>query len=99
MNVMNPEGSEHSFGPDTRGGMPVSPPRVRRKKDGTTRYEKEIAGSPKLADDPMERRWVGSWLMGETIGKGASGRWDPIRVGHFIDSNTVSELWGPGFSF
>ena len=77
----------------------ISPPRVRRKKDGTTRYEKEIAGSPKLADDPTERKWVGSWLMGETIGKGASGAWDSIQLGLFIASKTVSEFPGPGFSF
>lgn len=51
---------------------PISPPRLRRG-NGTTRYEKEIAGAPKLADDPGERRWVGPWLMGDTIGKGASG--------------------------
>ena len=51
----------------------ISPPRVSRRGTGTTRYEKEIAGAPKLADDPNERKWVGPWLMGETIGKGASG--------------------------
>ncbi|KAF9518987.1 hypothetical protein BS47DRAFT_119079 [Hydnum rufescens UP504] len=56
----------------------ISPPRVHRRGTGTTRYEKEIASMPKLADDPNERKWVGPWLMGETIGKGASGR---VRLG------------------
>lgn len=52
---------------------PISPPRVTRRGNGTTRYEKEIASTPKLADDPEERKWVGPWLLGDTIGKGASG--------------------------
>lgn len=51
----------------------ISPPRVARRHTGTTRYEKELASTPKLADDPSERKWIGPWLMGDTIGKGASG--------------------------
>lgn len=59
----------------------ITPPRVARRGTATTRYEKELAGTPKLADDPDERKWVGPWLLGDTIGKGASGAWLPVASG------------------
>ncbi|KAF8317788.1 uncharacterized protein EI90DRAFT_3084997 [Cantharellus anzutake] len=74
MNVINSGGDDQHYVTNTSRVKPISPPRLKRKKDGATRYEKEIAGSPKPPDDFTERRWVGPWLMGETIGKGASGR-------------------------
>lgn len=58
----------------------IFPPRVAGRGGGTTRYEREVSGTPKLADDPYERKWVGPWLLGDTIGKGASGARSQFRL-------------------
>lgn len=52
-----------------------SPPRLRTRTTGQTRYEKEVARNhDKLSDEDKDPSAVGPWILGDTIGKGTSGR-------------------------
>ncbi|KAG8979655.1 hypothetical protein FRB90_008028, partial [Tulasnella sp. 427] len=53
-----------------------SPPRVAQRGRGTgqTRYEKEVAASGGKVDTHGDPPSLGPWVMGDTIGKGSSGR-------------------------
>lgn len=52
----------------------MSPPRVKGRVTGTTRYEKEVASARGISSeedrDPIA---LGPWILGDTIGKGTSG--------------------------
>lgn len=53
-----------------------SPPRVvqRGRGNGQTRYEKEVAASGGKVDTHGDPPSLGPWVLGDTIGKGSSGR-------------------------
>ncbi|GJJ13769.1 hypothetical protein Clacol_008025 [Clathrus columnatus] len=58
----------------------VTPPRAPKQGNSNrthlTRWEKEkaAAGSADAFDHPNDPKFIGPWIIGETIGKGASGR-------------------------
>lgn len=55
----------------------LTPPFVPKKSNRAcpTRWEKEkaAAGSSGAFDHPNDPKFIGPWILGETIGKGASG--------------------------
>ncbi|KAG8947666.1 hypothetical protein FRC04_010600 [Tulasnella sp. 424] len=53
-----------------------SPPKVaqRGRGNGQTRYEKEVAASGGKVDTHGDPPSLGPWVLGDTIGKGSSGR-------------------------
>ncbi|KDQ07769.1 hypothetical protein BOTBODRAFT_119569, partial [Botryobasidium botryosum FD-172 SS1] len=50
--------------------MSLSPPRATRT--GHSRYEKEVAAHPGSSTEDRPK-WLGPWLLGDTLGKGTSG--------------------------
>ncbi|KAJ3784680.1 hypothetical protein GGU10DRAFT_388097 [Lentinula aff. detonsa] len=65
--------------PSVKGGTPPSPPRaptIKYSAPHGTRWDKEkaAAGGAHAFDLPSDPKVLGPWIIGECVGKGASGR-------------------------
>ena len=71
----------------------ISPPRARPvqyKAPLGTRWEKEKANVPRGAFDLVtDPRQIGPWVLGECVGKGASGR---VKVARHVETGQMAAV-------